>query len=678
MKKYLLIILAALISATVVAQNREMLFQEFFDGSSMPMGWTVTGLGTSNWSISATNNAGGNPNELMLNWEPSFEGVSRMVFPAIDLTGVAGVTFSFKHYLDNFHNPSDLGVATSSDGGVTWNECWRESFSTTGIYMKSLDIVNDDMGKPNVQFCIFYEGNSISMNYWYFDDISIYTNTNFDLGINVINVPEHIACGDHSIGMQVTNYGITEITSIEASYQVDNQEPIIEVFNLNIPSLETAMLDFAAPANFMPGQSVVKMELLQVNGTHDDDASDDVLEKEINVSLGFAERIPMIEHFSASTCYPCVQVNTAMNEFCAAHPDKFTYVKYVTDFPYPGDPYFTQEGYARQYHYNVTGVPQVFFDGAETVAATPNEDEFSSHHNMMAPFDIRGAFHSEGSMIYVSLDVMPYADMDGLTVYVSVNEKTTTGNVGTNGETEFHHVLMKMLPNADGTPMTFRAGEKEHLNFNYDMTATFVEEMNDLEVAVWIEDYAAHYIYNSHFLYETENYPYPVENLILTENESGEENLMSVSWDMPADGNPVGYNVFVNGNLVAAQITETEYTFASDFGRFYIVEVQAVYDNDNTSVKQLVTKINTWSVTENTDDEIRLFPNPTQGFVSVQATATIQNAAVFDMLGNLINTVKVNGKTFEMDFTGFNNGMYFIKLQAADGKSQVCRVVVTH
>lgn len=242
MKRHLLFLLAALISATVVAQNREMLFQEFFDGSSMPTGWTVTGLGTSNWSISATNNAGGNPNELMLNWEPSFEGLSRMVFPAIDLTGVAGVTFSFKHYLDNFHNPSDLGVATSSDGGVTWNECWRESFSTTGIYTKSLDIVNDDMGKPNVQFCIFYEGNSISMNYWYFDDISIYTNTNFDLGINVINVPEHIACGDHSIGMQVTNYGITEITSIEASYQVDNQEPIIEVFNLNIPSLETAIL----------------------------------------------------------------------------------------------------------------------------------------------------------------------------------------------------------------------------------------------------------------------------------------------------------------------------------------------------------------------------------------------------------------------------------------------------
>ena len=674
MKRQLLTLLAVLISAMAWAQSREMVFQEFFDGSSMPSGWTVSGLGTTNWSISPTNNAGGNANELMLNWEPSFEGLSRMIFPAVDLTGIAGVTFSFKHYLDNFHNPSDLGVATSSDGGLTWNECWRESFSTTGIYVKSIDIANADMGKPNVQFCIFYEGNSISMNYWYFDDISIYTNTDFDLGINVINVPENIACGDRNIGVQVTNYGITEITSVEASYRIDGQEPVVEIFNINIPSLESATLDFSEAANFMPGVSTVKMELLQVNGTHDDDASDDVLEKEINVSLGFAERIPMIEHFSASTCYPCVQVNEIMNGFCAAHPDKFTYVKYVTDFPYPGDPYFTQECYVRQYHYNVSGVPQVFFDGFETESATPNEDDFNAHHNMMAPLDIRGAFYTDGNTIHVSVDLMPYSDLEGLTVYVAVNEKTTTGNVGSNGETEFHHVMMKMLPNADGTPMRFTAGEKEHLDFSYDMSATFVEDMNDLEVAVWVEDHAAHFIHNSHFLYEAESFPYPVENLILTKEGS----TFTASWNVPENANPTGYNIKLNGTLPVENGTATEFSFTEENGKFYIVEVQAVYGNEMVSVKRIVTSYEILVVTENETIDSKVFPNPAHNRVSIQATETIRNAAVYDMLGNMINTVKVNDKTFEMSFAEYHNGVYFIKLQTANGKSQVCRIAVAH
>lgn len=670
--------LAVLISATTWAQSREVIFQEFFDGSSMPSGWTVSGLGTANWSISPTNNAGGNANELMLNWEPSFEGLSRMIFPAVDLTGIAGVTFSFKHYLDNFHNPSDLGVATSSDGGVTWNECWRESFSTTGIYTKSLDIANADMGKPNVLFCIFYEGNSISMNYWYFDDISIYTNTNFDLGINEINVPEQIACGDRSIGMHVTNYGLTEITSVEASYQIDDQEPVVEIFNLNIPSLETATLDFAAAANFRPGVSTIKMELLQVNGTHDDDASDDALSKEIQVNLGFAERIPMIEHFSSSTCYPCVQVNTAMNEFCAAHPGLFTYTKYTTDIPYPGDPYFTQEGYVREYYYNVSGVPQVFIDGAATVLSTPSEDEFNSHHHTMAPLDIRGAFYTEGNMIHVSLDLMPYSNLNGLTVYVSVNEKTTTGNVGSNGETEFHHVMMKMLPNADGTPMNFTAGEKQHLDFSYDMSTTFVEEMSDLEVAVWVEDHAAHFIQNSHFLYETENYPYPVENLVLNEDESGEENKMSVSWNQPTAGNPSGYNVFVNGSLVAENTTETEYSFTSDLGKFYIAEVQAVYENGNTSVKQIATKINTWTVTEDTSETIKMYPNPADNQVVLQTSTPIQNICIYNMLGALIDIVSVNNTTANLNLTKYKNGIYLLNLTLDDGNQISQRLTVSH
>lgn len=73
--------------------------------------------------------------------------------------------------------------------------------------------------------------------------------------------------------------------------------------------------------------------------------------------------------------------------------------------------------------------------------------------------------------------------------FVSVCEKTTHNNVGNNGETSFHHVMMKMLPNAQGTTLSLKAGELHSLDFEQNMGNTHVEEMDDLEVAVWIQKY---------------------------------------------------------------------------------------------------------------------------------------------------------------------------------------------
>ena len=79
MKKTLLLIAAILMSVSVFAQTRTTFLSEHFDSSSAPAGWQVQGAGTSNWGISATQYAGGEPNELVLVWSPQFNGTSRMV-----------------------------------------------------------------------------------------------------------------------------------------------------------------------------------------------------------------------------------------------------------------------------------------------------------------------------------------------------------------------------------------------------------------------------------------------------------------------------------------------------------------------------------------------------------------------------------------------------------------------
>ena len=150
MKKTLLFVFSLLLSVTMIAQTKAQFIKESFNGTNMPTGWTIAGLGQTSWSISQTANAGGKANELHLTWKPQFNGISRVVMPAVDLTGVDKLVFSFKHCLKNYIGSHTIGIATSSDGGTTWNEGWSQSYSQSNQFSVTEFIETPDMGKDNV------------------------------------------------------------------------------------------------------------------------------------------------------------------------------------------------------------------------------------------------------------------------------------------------------------------------------------------------------------------------------------------------------------------------------------------------------------------------------------------------------------------------------------------------
>jgi hypothetical protein len=590
MKKTLLFVFALLFATASMAQNRAVLLQESFDGSTLPAGWSIVGQ-NSNWSVSATNNAGGTANEMKLDWSPQFNGMTRLVSPAVDLTGIQSVVFSFKHALDNYSGANSIGVATSSDGGTTWNQAWTMAFSSSGVWAESIELSTPDMGQASVQFCIFFNGNSYNINDWYFDDIVAFTLENLDLGLEAVTLPAFIGSGETSFGMTVFNYGVTTVTSVEATYEVEGMEPVTETFPVDIASLGSTTLNFNTTTLLSPGSYNVVYSIDLVNGQQDDVAENNTLEKGVSVAIGAAERIPMIEHFSSSTCGPCVSVNTAMLNFCNNNPGRFTYTKYQMNWPGNGDPYYTEEGGVRRNYYGVNAVPQCFLDGEDQGYAAVQQSVFDEHALRTAFMDIRGSFTVEGNTINVKADVMPYIDADAR-VFVSVNEKETHNNIGGNGETSFHHVFMKMLPDAQGTSVNFTACELQHLEFTQDMSNTHVEEMSDLEVSIWVQNYNTKEMFNSHFAYEyTEVHPYPVENLTLSEMSN--RGMLMASWDAPAQGNPIGYDVYVNNELMAANTTETSYSFEGQPEVFYVVGVVAKYEGDMESVKVLASASST-------------------------------------------------------------------------------------
>ena len=595
MKKTLLFAFALLFATAMMAQDRTVLLQESFDGSSIPSGWSINGQ-PNNWSVSATANAGGTPNEMHLTWSPQFSGMTRLVSPAVDMTGYSEVVFSFKHALDNYQGSNTIGVATSSDGGTTWNQAWSQGYSTSSSWTVNVSVNTPDMGQPNVQFCIFFNGSSYNINDWFFDDVKIFTLENLDVAVTGTTVPALVQVGDLTVNMGVMSFGSTPVTSIQATYEVSGMEPVEQTFNVNLDPLATTTLTFDVPASIStPGSYDIVLTINKVNGVDDDLADNNVWETRFSVPIGFTQRIPMIEHFSASTCPPCVAVNNQMGVFCNNNPGRFAYTKYQMNWPGAGDPYYTAEGGVRRDYYGVSGVPDIYLDGDGTNNTAVNQTVFDQHAAEPGYFDVRGSFSVEGNTIHVIADVIPYVDIEAR-VFVAVNEKVTYGNVGTNGETEFHHVFMKMLPNGEGSTISFTSGEMQRLEFTQDMSGTFVEEMDDLEVAIWVQNYGSKYVYNSRFAYEyTDVHPYPVENLTLTE-VAAPRGMFVAAWDAPANGTPTGYNVYVNNELVAENITETEYPFDGDPDVFNVVGVVALYPNDVTSVMVLA------AVTDNLQD----------------------------------------------------------------------------
>jgi hypothetical protein len=591
MKKTLLFAFALLFATAMMAQNRAVLLQESFDGASMPAGWSIDAQ-PNNWSVSATNNAGGEANEMHLAWSPQFNGMTRLVSPAVDMTGITSAVFSFKHALDNYSGANTIGIATTSDGGSTWNQAWTQSYSTSGVWTVSQEISTPDLGQANVQFCIFFNGSSYNINDWFFDDIMVFTLENLDLAVTSVTLPDFVGSGETSFGINVFNFGATTVTSIEATYEVEGMDAVTETFSVNIPSLGNATLNFNTTTIMVPGSYNVVYTLNLVNGQQDDVADNNTLEKSVSVAIGAAEKIPMIEHFSSSTCGPCVSVNTAMLNFCNNNPGRFTYTKYQMNWPGSGDPYYTEEGGVRRNYYGVNAVPQCFLDGEDQGYAAITQTVFDEHAERTAFMDVRGSFSVSGNTISVKADIMPYIDADAR-VFISVNEKETHGNVGSNGETSFHHVFMKMLPDAQGTSINFTSCENQHLEFTQDMSGTNVEEMSDLEVSIWVQNYNTKELFNSHFAYEyTEVHPYPVENLTVID-EAPLKGTMYAVWDAPANGNPIGYDVYVNNVLVAENITEPNYSFESQPDVFYVVGVVANYEGGMSSVKVMASASST-------------------------------------------------------------------------------------
>jgi hypothetical protein len=505
MKKQLHLLIFLLMFSLMVS-SQTLVIEDFSGGNMPPAGWTIDAH-SANWSNVATTNAGGTSPEARFFYSPSFNDISRLISPVINTDGFTSLTLTFRHFLDDYSgNAYSLGVATRASSGP-WNVAWTVSpTGDIGPELKVIQITTSDVGSADFEFCIFFDGNSYNLDNWYIDDIELSVTVDRDIALAKMDIPRFSEGDTLDVTGTLLNMGLDPVVSFDIYYQIDDGNPVMQNYpGNNIPLGETYDFTFDDPLNLDPGNYIIKMWTANANGAGpDDNPANDTATLDLHVASMAVDRRPLFEEFTSSTCGPCANFNSnTFNPFVEVHGDEITLVKYQMSWPQSGDPYYTEEGGVRRQYYGVSYVPDLYTDGMQTPTTSSGvNNAFNSSMESRAFMDLYAYHVIDGDMVTVNLDIMSYIGGE-VVAYIVVFENITTGNVGSNGETEFHHVMMKMIPDAEGTSVTLTDGETTSLEGSADMSTTFVEEMDDLGVAVFVQEATSKMIFQSAYSVES-------------------------------------------------------------------------------------------------------------------------------------------------------------------------------
>jgi hypothetical protein len=495
--------------------NAQVIASQNFDTA---LGWTSTtvtsdaGTSISAWARRTT---GGAPT-----CSP-FAGAGMARFNSYNIpNGSSGrltspaITFAGASYRVNLKMYRDSGYSTDADNiKVYYNTTNAAGGTLLGTVNRSKDLAPNVAadgwysytfiipGTPSGAGYINILGTSAYGNNIFIDEIVVDQIPANDAVMNSLNVSSIISNGATPITGTIKNNGLTTINTIDIKWQVDAGTVYTHSLSgLNLAVGQTYNFTHNDQWNATPGFYSLKAWVSNINGgSTDADATNDMITKSVSVASGSATRIPLYEKFSSSTCGPCASFNgTYFNPFLANHPNEFSLISYQVNWPGTGDPYYTAEIGTRVSYYGVTGAPTLYVDAKDgtNFSAALLESDLTNAVANPAYFAIDAAKSLVGNDMSVQVTTMPYLT-GNFNLFVAVVEKQTTGNVASNGETEFHNVFMKMMSSASGDSVSFTHDVQAVNNFQTTLTGLFIEDMADLDVVVFIQDPATKAIMQS-------------------------------------------------------------------------------------------------------------------------------------------------------------------------------------
>lgn len=222
-------------------------------------------------------------------------------------------------------------------------------------------------------------------------------------------------------------------------------------------------------------------------------------------SFAQSQRLLMVEEGTQASCPPCASQNPAFDALLDANADRVVVLKYQTSWP--GFDQMNQDNpsevAARVSYYGFEGVPSAYVNGVEVAddcnaysgaPACLSQAEVTEALAETSPFDLEISGEITDNILTVSGKATATEAVSGnLKLRIALAEKnisSTDAPGGTNGETEFHHVMKKFVPGVEGIDLadTWAVGDVYDINETFDVSALTIYRYDELEVVAFIQN----------------------------------------------------------------------------------------------------------------------------------------------------------------------------------------------
>ncbi len=517
MKKLLLSLFAVCTATAAMAQGQSVIYSADFN-SGIPTGWTqstqatdggflggsASTLSSSYFTITdpgsnfvATNDDGCNCNKAD----------EYLITDTIDLSNysVMHATFKSFYYGATYSGATEVAeFLYTTDGGTTWTTL--ATLDPAGDWISQWIDVSAACGSANVQFAFNYQDGGGWLYGLGIDDFAVFAPYNFDVAVESLDMPATIGLNNAPFTLEGTlkNYGGSTITSATINYSVNGGAAV----TANLTGLSIAPYDsytWTHSTNWTPsstGNYTVDIYASPVNGTFDQNNSNDTLSAAIEVLTATADRVVLAEEFTSSTCGPCASFNPGYKDLLDDNDantatGRVTSVKYQMNWPAPGnDPAYNQEAADRRVAYGINGVPDVVYSGSNIPTSQGNIDIVKG---IPAVVELDAEWSATGNYIQCDATVDALADLGAnVVLHMAMIEKEISHNVQTNGETTFYHVFRKFMDGSAGHTMANMMAGNTYTHYanstisvnsapaqgSYD----FWVGTSNMDIIVWLQD----------------------------------------------------------------------------------------------------------------------------------------------------------------------------------------------